>query len=130
MKLATYTAVMVLAMATAAFADSGSSTPAPSNGPSPQQSAAPAAAPATPHHAGMTSAMRHQDQVENRITAQLNERQLSPMNAGNHSDSMQYSAGPQGTGTLSNPNNCSPGMKGCAPDAAASPKSNAADAPR
>jgi hypothetical protein len=68
----------------------------------------------------MTSSARSQDQAENPITAQLNEQQLGQMNAG--ATPMKYSAGPQGTGTLSNPNNCSPGMSGCAPDSAASPK--------
>jgi hypothetical protein len=126
MKLVTYTAVVVLAMATAAFADSGSSTPTPltpGNGPSMQKSAAPAAA---PRHSSMTSNARREDQAENPITAQLNEQQLK--NSG--TAPMQYSAGPQGTGTLSNPNNCSPGMNGCAPDSAGPAKSNDADSPR
>jgi len=131
MKLVTYTAVVVLAMATAAFADSGSSTPTPltpGNGPSMQKSSAPAATPATLVHSGMKSSARNQDQVENPITAQLNEQQLAQMNSG--ATPMQYSAGQQGTGTLSNPNNCSPGMSGCAPDSAGSAKAPDADSPR
>jgi hypothetical protein len=126
MKLVTYTAVVVLAMATAAFADSGSSTPTPltpANGPSMQKSAA-----AAPSHSGMTSNARSEDRAENPITAQLNEQQLKQLNSG--AAPMRYSAGPQGTGTLSNPNNCSPGMNGCAPDSAGPAKSNDADSPR
>jgi hypothetical protein len=112
MKVLTCAVVMALATATAAYAaDQGSTSPTkitPGSGQTMQQKST---APAKQRAATATKPMgtRSQNQAENKITADLNQQQLtgSGMTGMSRPGMIPQSA--------QNPNNCSPGMKDCAP---------------
>lgn len=125
MKVMTCAVVLAMAMASAAYAaDQGAMKSTPDSAQTMQQPRS--AVPAKKHAATMNT--RSQNDAENKATAQLNEQQVA------RNGSMPATPGASQPGltpqNAQNPNNCSPGMRDCAPSADGPAQSPGAGMPR
>ena len=123
MNVMTCAVALAIAMAGAAYAaDQGAMKPTPGSAQTMQQKSA---IPVQKRAAAVTN-RRSQDAAENKVTARLNEQQLAG-NGPMTTPGSQQGMNPQ---NAQNPNNCSPGMKDCAPSAGGPAQTPGAGMPR